>query len=111
MGQYGNGASVEDIAWITGCSEGAVELYTKQRFTAIESLHDDYVHPTTVSMQRKKLKSVGWINTLDLKEHDERTGSCMMELLWFCMQNLVLMGMHIIPGRQIMGLIYRYVFL
>ena len=47
MGRYGNGASVEDIAWIAGCSEGAVELYTKRCFTAIESLHDDYVHPPT----------------------------------------------------------------
>ncbi|KIK91091.1 hypothetical protein PAXRUDRAFT_150288, partial [Paxillus rubicundulus Ve08.2h10] len=29
MGQYGNGASPEDIAYFVGCSKGAVELYMK----------------------------------------------------------------------------------
>jgi hypothetical protein len=27
MGRYGNSASVEEIAWIAGCSEGSVENY------------------------------------------------------------------------------------
>ncbi|KIN97341.1 hypothetical protein M404DRAFT_16774 [Pisolithus tinctorius Marx 270] len=43
MGQYGNGASLEDIACFAGCSEGAIELYTTWCFTAIESLHNDFV--------------------------------------------------------------------
>ena len=43
MGQYGNGASVEDIAQQAGCAEGSVENFTERCFTAIESLHDLFV--------------------------------------------------------------------
>jgi len=43
MGRYGNGASLEDIAWIAGISEGSVELFTERCFEAIKSLHDAFV--------------------------------------------------------------------
>ena len=35
MGQYGNGASIEDIARQAGCAEGSVENYTDRCFAAI----------------------------------------------------------------------------
>ncbi|KAG6897142.1 hypothetical protein C0992_003800 [Termitomyces sp. T32_za158] len=47
MGRYGNGASVEDIAWIAGISEGSVLNYTEQCFTAIEALHGLFVRQMT----------------------------------------------------------------
>lgn len=47
MGRYGNGASVEDVARMSGCSEGSVENYTCRCFTAILSLHDQFVRPLT----------------------------------------------------------------
>jgi hypothetical protein len=43
MGQYGNDASLEDIARTAGCSEGAVKKYTERCFQAIESFHDTFV--------------------------------------------------------------------
>jgi DDE superfamily endonuclease len=43
MGQYGNSASVQDIAWTTGCSEGFVESYTDHCFDAIESLQEIFI--------------------------------------------------------------------
>lgn len=55
MGRYGNGASTEDIARFAGISEGAVELYTKRCFDAIESFHDAFVcHPTTQEKEYEK---------------------------------------------------------
>ena len=55
MGRYGNGASLEDIACFAGCSEGAVELYTKWCFIAIESLHNDFVRlPTDQEKEEEK---------------------------------------------------------
>ena len=59
MGRYGNGASVEDVARFAGCSEGAVELYTKRCFTAIESLHNDFVCLPT---DQEKEKEKCWID-------------------------------------------------
>lgn len=47
MGRYGNAASLEDIARITGSSEGDIENCTARCFTAIESLHDLFVRPLT----------------------------------------------------------------
>ncbi|KAF4614110.1 hypothetical protein D9613_008205 [Agrocybe pediades] len=47
MGRYGNGASVEDIARIAGCSEGSVDNYTRRCFTAILSLQDKFVRMLT----------------------------------------------------------------
>jgi hypothetical protein len=43
LGRYGNAASVGDIARNFGYSEGAVELFTKRCFQAIESLHGSFV--------------------------------------------------------------------
>ena len=55
MGQYGNGASTEDIARFAGISEGAVELYMKHCFDAIESFHDAFVcRPTTQEKEYEK---------------------------------------------------------
>ena len=47
LGRYGNGASLEDIARIAGCSEGDVVNATARCFEAIESLHDVFVRPLT----------------------------------------------------------------
>ncbi|KZP09658.1 hypothetical protein FIBSPDRAFT_914037 [Athelia psychrophila] len=47
MGQYGNGASLEDIARQAGHSEGSVENFTSRCFDAIESLHDIFVRRLT----------------------------------------------------------------
>ncbi|KIM50184.1 hypothetical protein SCLCIDRAFT_71207, partial [Scleroderma citrinum Foug A] len=59
MGRYGNGASLEDVARFAGCSEGAVELYTKRCFTAIESLHNDFVCLPT---DQEKEEEKSWVN-------------------------------------------------
>ena len=56
MGCYGNAASVEDIAQIAGCSEGSVDNYTDQCFTAIESLHDLFVHKLTAAEKEVEKK-------------------------------------------------------
>ena len=47
MGHCCNAASVEDVAHLAGCGEGSVINYTDQCFTAIESLHDFFVHCLT----------------------------------------------------------------
>ena len=47
MGCFGNGASLEDIARISGSSEGSVENFTWRCFRAIEDLHDLFVRPLT----------------------------------------------------------------
>ena len=60
--------------------------------------------------RRKRKRRVGSISTLDLEGHGEKVGLCMMEPLWFCMQNLISMGMPIFPGSQTMGSTYRYSF-
>jgi hypothetical protein len=55
MGHYGNGASLEDIARFAGVSEGSVENFTEQCFTAIESLHDAFVRlPTREEKEAEK---------------------------------------------------------
>ncbi|KAG2746064.1 hypothetical protein P692DRAFT_201841041 [Suillus brevipes Sb2] len=59
MGHYGNGGSLEDIARHAGISEGGVELFTERCFTAIEFLHDIFVHlPTAEEKEIEKL----WID-------------------------------------------------
>ena len=47
MGRYGNGASTEDLARVSGISEGSVINYTERCLKAIESLHDIFVRPLT----------------------------------------------------------------
>ena len=59
MGRYGNGASLEDVARFAGCSEGAIELYTKWCFTAIESLHNDFVCLPT---DQEKEEEKSWVD-------------------------------------------------
>ncbi|KIM51802.1 hypothetical protein SCLCIDRAFT_142521, partial [Scleroderma citrinum Foug A] len=59
MGRYGNGASLEDVAHFAGCSEGAVELYTKWCFTVIESLHNDFV---CLPADQEKEEEKSWVN-------------------------------------------------
>lgn len=57
MGHYGNAASVEEVARVDGCGEGLVENYTASDrcFTAIEGLHDLFVHrPTPVEKEVEK---------------------------------------------------------
>ncbi len=54
MVRFGNAASLEDIAREAGCAEGTVELYTKQCFTAILSLHDMFVRPLTDNEKERK---------------------------------------------------------
>jgi hypothetical protein len=59
MGRFGNGASLEDIARIAGCSEGAVEKYTDRCFEAIESLHGIFVQRLT---EEEKEREKEWID-------------------------------------------------
>jgi hypothetical protein len=59
LGRYGNGASVQDIARITGVSEGSVELYTRRCFDAIERLQPLFVH--ALSAEEKEVEKV-WID-------------------------------------------------
>jgi hypothetical protein len=47
MGCYGNGASVEEVARMAGCSEGSVENYTERCLLAIEGLHNLFVRKLT----------------------------------------------------------------
>ena len=54
LGQYKNGASVEDIARQAACSEGSVEKYTDQCFEAIQSLRDH--------LRREKVTSI-WVSS------------------------------------------------
>ena len=55
MGQYGNGASLEDIAHVAGCSEGAVELYSQWCFCAIDAVHNAFVClPTAAEKEWEK---------------------------------------------------------
>jgi hypothetical protein len=55
MGRYGNGASIQDIACFAGISKGAVELYTRRCFDAIESFHDAFVcRPTAEEKECEK---------------------------------------------------------
>jgi hypothetical protein len=43
MGQFGNGASVSDLARMAGISEGSVEKYPERCQKAIPAHHDQYV--------------------------------------------------------------------
>ena len=59
MGCFGNGTSLEDIARVSGGSEGSVENFTEQCFRAIKDLHDLFVRPLTCDeMEEEK----GWMN-------------------------------------------------
>ncbi|KAG7092066.1 hypothetical protein E1B28_008447 [Marasmius oreades] len=59
MGRYGNGASITDVARISGILEGSVENFTDRCLTAIEALHDDFIHPLTDEKEVEKQ----WIET------------------------------------------------
>lgn len=54
MGRYGNGASIQDIARVAGCSEGSVENYTDRCFEAIEALHDLFVRRLTPAEKERE---------------------------------------------------------
>ena len=58
MGRYGNGASVQEVAHVAGISEGSVEIYTERCLTAIESLHDMFVHQLTPEEKEQEKKWV-----------------------------------------------------
>ena len=45
LGQYGNGASLEDVMQTAGILEGSVENYTNHCIDAIEDLHNIFVWP------------------------------------------------------------------
>ncbi|KAF7355804.1 DDE Tnp4 domain-containing protein [Mycena venus] len=47
LSRYGNGASLENIAHVAGCSEGSAEAFTDRVFIAIEDLHDLFDRPLT----------------------------------------------------------------
>lgn len=59
LGQSGNVAAVEEIAWIAGCGEGSVKNYTNCYFTAIEALHDLFIWKLT---QEEKEIEKGWVD-------------------------------------------------
>lgn len=54
MGRFGNGASLEDVARISGSSEGTVVNYTNRCFKAIEDLHDLFVRPLTAAEKEEE---------------------------------------------------------
>jgi hypothetical protein len=54
MGRFGNGASLEDVARVSGSSEGAVVNYTNRCFKAIEDLHDLFVWPLTAAEKEEE---------------------------------------------------------
>ncbi|KIK77447.1 hypothetical protein PAXRUDRAFT_166811, partial [Paxillus rubicundulus Ve08.2h10] len=65
---YGSGTSLGDIACFAGCSEGVVELYTKQCFHAIDAMgcpiycntmHDAFVCLRTAT---KKEQEKCWVD-------------------------------------------------
>ena len=58
MGRYRNGASVQEVARVAGISEGSVENYTERCLTAIESLHDMFVHQLTPEEKEQEKKWV-----------------------------------------------------
>ena len=59
LGHYGNAASVGDIAGNFGYSEGAIELFTRRCFQAIESLRVHFVRPLTVAEKEVEKQ---WVN-------------------------------------------------
>jgi hypothetical protein len=59
MGRYGNGASVQDIARVAGCSEGSVENYTNRCFNAIEDLQEVFIRKLT---PEEKEREKEWID-------------------------------------------------
>ena len=65
MGCFGNGASVEDIARVAGCSEGSVQNFTNRCFKAILSLHDQFVRQLTP--EEKEVEKVYMDNHLGFK--------------------------------------------
>jgi hypothetical protein len=57
MGHYGNEGSLQNITCHAGIIQGMVELFIKQCFTAIESLHN--VLWAYQLQKRRRLKSNG----------------------------------------------------
>ncbi|KAG9084216.1 hypothetical protein FRC06_004162 [Ceratobasidium sp. 370] len=47
LGRYGNGASMDDVAFLAGVGHGTVPLYTKRVITAILDLHGRYIRVLT----------------------------------------------------------------
>ncbi|KAG9078619.1 hypothetical protein FS749_009330 [Ceratobasidium sp. UAMH 11750] len=47
LGRYGNGASMDDIAFLAGVGHGTVPLYTKRVIAAILDLHGRYIRTLT----------------------------------------------------------------
>jgi hypothetical protein len=59
MGCYGNGASIQDIARVAGCSEGSVENYTNRCFDAIEELQEFFIRNL---MPEEKEQEKKWVD-------------------------------------------------
>ena len=59
MGQFGNAASLIDLAHEAGCSMGLVEEFMQRCFTVIESLHHIFVHQLTA---KEKEREKAWID-------------------------------------------------
>ncbi|KAG8731615.1 hypothetical protein FRC10_001610 [Ceratobasidium sp. 414] len=47
LGRYGNGASMDDVAFLAGVGHGTVPLYTKRVIAAILDLHGRYIRVLT----------------------------------------------------------------
>jgi hypothetical protein len=58
MGRYGNGASIQDIARVAGCSKGSVENYTNRCFDAIEELQEFFIRNLTPKEKEQEKKWV-----------------------------------------------------
>ncbi len=58
MGHFGNGASVPDIAWTAGISEGSVEDFTNRCHVALHSHYARFICPLT---EAEKEREKQWI--------------------------------------------------
>ena len=54
MGQYGNEASIQDVACFAGCSEGSVLNFTEHCLTAIASLLPKFVQQLTLEEKEQE---------------------------------------------------------
>ena len=60
LGRYGNGASMEEVARVTGCCEGTVQNYTRHCFIPIKSLHEIFIQKLTAEEKEHEKQ---WIDS------------------------------------------------
>ena len=106
MGWYGNGASTEDLARVSGISEGSVINYTEWCLKAIESFHDIFVWPLTP--EEKEREKCWWMSIFSLWLVGEKGGSCTMGQLLCYMLVQTCMVVYTTLERGTMGWTARW---